>query len=169
MPCWETTCIDFLYDAHLHSTFLFDCFKCLMLFTNLHFSSIIQHSCMENKCSSSPWIVSEFASHQYCLCVAIYVGTVYTPVTVQNGPAHNRPLKTDHSKQTTFITTYALWHLCCLVPLLFDTSVFCHLCYLAAVTTNTTERFRTKTAFVIWNHIRGKSFFSFKTCESVVL
>jgi len=29
MPCWETTCIDFLYDAHLHSTFLFDCFKCL--------------------------------------------------------------------------------------------------------------------------------------------
>ena len=28
MPCWETTCIDFLYDAHLHSTFLFDRFKC---------------------------------------------------------------------------------------------------------------------------------------------
>jgi len=33
--------IDFLYDAHLHPTFLFDRFKCLMLFTNLHFSSII--------------------------------------------------------------------------------------------------------------------------------
>jgi len=29
------------------SNFLFDRFKCLMLFTNLHFSSIIQHSCME--------------------------------------------------------------------------------------------------------------------------
>jgi len=34
-----------------HPTFLFDRFKCLMLFTNLHFSSIIQHSCMEKKCS----------------------------------------------------------------------------------------------------------------------
>ena len=70
MPCWELTCIEFLYDAHLHLTFLFDRFKCLMLFTNLHFSSIIQHSCMETKCSSCPWIVSEFASHQYCFCVA---------------------------------------------------------------------------------------------------
>jgi len=28
MPCWETICIDFLYDAHLHST-LFNRFKCL--------------------------------------------------------------------------------------------------------------------------------------------
>ena len=44
----------FLYDAHLHPTFLFGRFKCLMLFTNLHFSSIIQHSCMETKCSSCP-------------------------------------------------------------------------------------------------------------------
>ena len=74
MPCWETTCIDFLYDANLHPTFLFDCFKCLMLFTNFHFSSIIQHSCMETKCSSYPWIVSEFASHQYCFCVVKICG-----------------------------------------------------------------------------------------------
>ena len=58
MPCWEKTCIDFLYDAHLHPTFLFDRFECLMLFTNLHFSSIFQRSCMETKCSSCPWIVS---------------------------------------------------------------------------------------------------------------
>jgi len=36
MPSWETVCIDFLYDAHLHQTFLLDSFKCLMLFTNLH-------------------------------------------------------------------------------------------------------------------------------------
>jgi len=79
MPCYETTSIDFLYDAHLHPTFLFDSLKCLMLFTNLHYSSIIQHSCMEAKCSSCPWIVSEFASHQYCLWVVKYVDTVYTP------------------------------------------------------------------------------------------
>ena len=79
MPCSETTCIDFLYDAHLHTTFWFDRFNCLMLFTNLHFSSILQHSCMENKCSSCPWIVSEFASLQYCFCVVKYVHTVYTP------------------------------------------------------------------------------------------
>ena len=39
MPCWETICIDFLYDAHLHPTFLFVCFKCLMLSTYFHFSS----------------------------------------------------------------------------------------------------------------------------------
>jgi len=42
----------FFCDAHLHPTFLFDRFKCLMLLTNLHFSSIIQHSCMESKDSS---------------------------------------------------------------------------------------------------------------------
>jgi len=29
MPCWETTCIDYLCDAHLHPTFLFNRFKCL--------------------------------------------------------------------------------------------------------------------------------------------
>ena len=35
------------------SNFLFDRFKCLLLFTNLHFSSIIQRSCMvETECSS---------------------------------------------------------------------------------------------------------------------
>ena len=75
MPCWETSCIDFLYDAHLHPTFLFDSFKCLMLFTNLHFSSIIQRSCMlETKCINCPWIVSVFASHQYCFCVVKICG-----------------------------------------------------------------------------------------------
>ena len=40
MPCWETTCIDFLCDAHLHQTFLFVRFKCLMHFTNLHFPQL---------------------------------------------------------------------------------------------------------------------------------
>ena len=74
MPCWETTCIDFLYDAHFQPTFLFDRFKCLMLFTNLHFSSIIQRSCMvESECSCS-WVVSIFASHQYCFCVVNICG-----------------------------------------------------------------------------------------------
>jgi len=58
MPCWKTICIDFVYDARLHPTFLFDRFKYLMPFTNLHFPSIIQRSCMmENKCSSCWWIV----------------------------------------------------------------------------------------------------------------
>ena len=37
-------------------------------------------------------------------------------------------------------STSALWHLCCLIRLLFGTSVICHLCYLAAVTTNPTEK-----------------------------
>jgi len=36
MPCWETTCIDFLLNAHLYTTILSHHFKCLMLFTNLH-------------------------------------------------------------------------------------------------------------------------------------
>ena len=40
MPCWETICIDFLYNTHLHLTFSFDRFKCLMLFTNLNFPQI---------------------------------------------------------------------------------------------------------------------------------
>jgi len=31
MPCRGTICIDFLCDAHLHPTFLFLRFKCLML------------------------------------------------------------------------------------------------------------------------------------------
>jgi len=44
------------------------------LLCNLHFSSIIQHSCMETKCSSCPGIVSEFASHQYCFCVVKICG-----------------------------------------------------------------------------------------------
>jgi len=64
----------FLWDAHFHPTILSHRFKCLMLFTNLHFSSIIQRSCMETKCSSCPWIVSVFASHQYCFCVVKICG-----------------------------------------------------------------------------------------------
>ena len=52
------------------SNFFFVRFKCLMLFTNLHFSSIIQSSCMmETSCSSCWCIVSVFTSHQYCFCV----------------------------------------------------------------------------------------------------
>ena len=65
----------FLCDAHLHPTFLFDRLKCLMLFTNLQFSSIVQHSCMvETKCSSCPGIVSVIASHQYCFFVVKICG-----------------------------------------------------------------------------------------------
>jgi len=70
MLCWETTCMDFLYDAHFHSTFLFVRFKCVMRSTNLHFSLIIQSSCMmETNCSSCWCIVSVFACRQYCFCV----------------------------------------------------------------------------------------------------
>ena len=44
-------------------------------YKNLHFSSIIQSSCMmEIKCSICPWIVSMFASHQYCFCVVKICG-----------------------------------------------------------------------------------------------
>ena len=65
----------FLSDAHLHPTLLLDRFKCLMLFTNFHFSSIIQRSCMvETKCSSCLGIASVFASHQYCFCVVRICG-----------------------------------------------------------------------------------------------
>ena len=42
----QLTSIFYTNDAHLQPTFLFDRFKCLMLFTNVHFSSIIQHSCV---------------------------------------------------------------------------------------------------------------------------
>ena len=56
------------------SNFLFDRFKCLLLPTNLHFSSIIQRSFMETKCCSCPWIVSVYASHQYCFCVVKICG-----------------------------------------------------------------------------------------------
>ena len=52
------------------SNFLSDRFKCPMLFTNLHFSSIIQHSCMMAPNCNSCWCsVSVFASHQYCFSV----------------------------------------------------------------------------------------------------
>ena len=79
MPCWETICIDFLYAAHLHPTFLIDHFKCLILFTNLHFSSIIQSCCvMETKYSSCWWIVLVFTSHQYYFCVAKNVWAMCT-------------------------------------------------------------------------------------------
>ena len=64
-----------LYDAHLHPTFLSDRFKCLMLVTNPHFSSIIQHSCMETKCSCCPWIVfGVCVSSVLLLCVVKICG-----------------------------------------------------------------------------------------------
>ena len=86
MLCWETNCIDFLYDAHLHPIFLFDLFKCLMLFTNLHFSSIIQRSCMvETECSSCSWVVSVFASHQFYCCVVKICGHCLLYTLVLNG------------------------------------------------------------------------------------
>jgi len=41
-----------------------------MLFTSLHFSSIIYHSCMvATNCNSCWRIVSVFASHRYRFCV----------------------------------------------------------------------------------------------------
>jgi len=53
------------------SNFSFVRFKCLMISTNLHSSSVIQSSCMmETNCSSCWCIVLVFASHQYCFCVA---------------------------------------------------------------------------------------------------
>jgi len=42
LPCLKKIDIDILYAVHLHPTFLSDCFKCLLLFTNLHTSSIVQ-------------------------------------------------------------------------------------------------------------------------------
>jgi len=67
--------INFLCNAHLYPSFSFDRFKCLMLFTNLHFSSIIQRSCMvETKYSSCLQIVSVFVSHQYCFCIVKICG-----------------------------------------------------------------------------------------------
>ena len=75
MACWETICIDVLYDPHLHPTLQFDHFKCLMLFTNLHFSSFIQSCCMILISCNSCWgIVSVFASDQYCFCVVKICG-----------------------------------------------------------------------------------------------
>ena len=70
MPCWETTCINF-YTMHI----FIQLFKCLMLFTNLHSSSVIQCSCMvETECSSRSWVVSVFESHLYCFCVVKICG-----------------------------------------------------------------------------------------------
>ena len=67
------------YDAHLHPTFLIDRFKCLWLFINLHFSSIIQRSStMETKCSGCPWIASVFACQKYCFCVVKNMWTMCT-------------------------------------------------------------------------------------------
>jgi len=40
MPCLETICMDSFADVSLHQIILFDHFKGLMLFANLHFSSI---------------------------------------------------------------------------------------------------------------------------------
>jgi len=46
MLCSETMCMVLFNDAQLHPIFLSDCSKCLMLFTNINFSTIIQRSCM---------------------------------------------------------------------------------------------------------------------------
>jgi len=60
----------FIQCAHLHLTLLFDRFKCLMLFTNLRFSSTVQSSCMmETNCSSCWCMISVFVSHHCCFCV----------------------------------------------------------------------------------------------------
>jgi len=57
------------------SNFLFDCFKCLIPFTNLHFSSIIQRSCtVETECSSCSLVGSVLTFHQYCFCVVKICG-----------------------------------------------------------------------------------------------
>ena len=73
MPCWETTCIDFLYDAHLHPTFM----RSLQMSDAFYESSFFlsQRSCMvETKCSSCSWVVSVFGSHQYCFCAVKICG-----------------------------------------------------------------------------------------------
>jgi len=44
------------------------------------------------------------------------------------------------SNRPRYFCCMLVFHLCSLAPLLFDTSVICHLCYLAAVTTNPTEK-----------------------------
>ena len=75
----------FFMRCHLHPIFLFVRFKCLMLSTNLHFSSIIQSPCMmATNCSSCWCIVSVFASNQCCFCVvkrknvcAMYINQAY--------------------------------------------------------------------------------------------
>ena len=46
VPFWEIICISFYNFVYLHLTFVSNLFKCLMFFTNLHFSSIIYCSCM---------------------------------------------------------------------------------------------------------------------------
>ena len=40
MSCWETLCINIVYNVHLHPTFSSNRFNCLMLCTNFHFSSL---------------------------------------------------------------------------------------------------------------------------------
>jgi len=54
MPCRETICINFLYDARLYLTFFsIALMSDALVFINLQFSSIIQHSfMMEIKCSN---------------------------------------------------------------------------------------------------------------------
>ena len=73
-----------------------------MLVTNLYFSSIIQHSCVENKCSrpsSCPWIVSEFASHHspvLLLCSKICGHCVHTKHEKVSAGKSLAPLKAGH-------------------------------------------------------------------------
>jgi len=129
MPCWETICIDFVYDARLHLTFLFDRFQCLMFFTNLHFSSIIQRSCMmENKCNSCWWIVSLFASHQYCFCVVKkLVGNVYNTRSIQKEMLLKRfaLLNVDHVQTSMLQYGYPFFVLLWMTIQFGDDKMFC--------------------------------------------
>jgi len=76
VPSLETIYI-MLYNAfynvaHLHLTFSSDRFKCLMLFTNLHFSSTTQGSCITVTHCSSCWCIvsgAYFSSVFNCFCV----------------------------------------------------------------------------------------------------
>jgi len=71
MLCLETMCMVLFNDAHHHPIYFSDCSKCLILFTNIHFSIIIQRSCLTVTNWSSCWcVVLVCATQQCCLCVA---------------------------------------------------------------------------------------------------
>jgi len=69
-PCVENICMASFTDVSVHNNFLSDHFKSLMLFTNLHFASIIQCSCMTVTSYSCRCVVSVLVLHLYRLCVA---------------------------------------------------------------------------------------------------
>jgi len=64
IPYWQIIYIAFDNVVYLHLTFLSDLFNCLMLFTNLHFSSIISCSCTTVTNWYSCWCaIPVYASH----------------------------------------------------------------------------------------------------------